>query len=234
MRPRSVRVTQHRRTASNDGRVDDLLCEIKPRNKAQTGNRRLGIVVDGNNALNRSRSDLTRLLATYLETLGESKTDRTRYGDPLVNLAKKEDMESFKTEIITKLDSFHSEGEPLKRMCPPDDSATVHGNLLTPLRRRHASPSSASQPKRKRTMTHSYNGEEDVSLDTVQSVLRLVDESLMYTPERDAIKTPRVLHATSGPSPHQNAPEYAYGRSFARALLDETPLEGRSLFWSKL
>ncbi|GMM50014.1 hypothetical protein DASB73_009720 [Starmerella bacillaris] len=233
MRPRQTKQSRNNRFVNRDS--SDLLSstttdnktDFKPRrSENQNINSNLGITLNGNVKITDRSRRVPLLQPTYEETHGEVSFVRTSYGDPLIPISKKLDLAALKREVLAKLVvSAPSILGAAEHDIVPAQLCDVH----TPMRRQ-ADSISNNQVKKQRTMTHAYNGEEDVSLDTVQSVLRMVDESLMYTPERDTIMTPTILRAKSGPSPHQIAPAYAYDSSNFKSITSFIPQDKPALF----
>jgi len=160
---------------------------------------------------------------------GHFSSSRTVEGDAVHKLAQKNDSEALKLDM--KIGDVRAvEYEQVKQ--EQVVSAAQSRVASTPLRRMHEG-SQGSASKRQRTAIHfTPNGAEssnssmvfktpadgDVSLDTVRSVLRLVDESLISTPQRTSVATPRVLRAQPVPSPRERGPAFAYN---SNAQLDK-------------
>lgn len=163
------------------------------------------------------------LAPTYEETeaKAEGKTPvslRSCAGDPILNLSAFHDLEGYKASMTVA--GFPAEQYQARSSSRSLTSAsgdiTIMGDtsfnttsMVTPPRRVHEGPQGSTAKRLRTTLTN----DADVSYDTIKSVLRLVDESLINTPERKPVVTPKVLRAVPGPSPRVRGPSYAYSSS---------------------
>lgn len=163
------------------------------------------------------------LAPTYEETEGKSEGQtpisiRSSVGDPIAKLSALHDLEQYKASMTVA--GFPAEQYQARRVprlsAPASGDITIMGDtsfnttsMVTPMRRVHEGPQ-GSTAKRQRTIS---SNDSDVSSDTIKSVLRLIDESLVDTPERKPVVTPKVLRAVPGPSPREHGPSYAYSSS---------------------
>lgn len=177
---------------------------------------------------------------TYAETEsrrngGAPPSRMNKFIDPCIQISEQHDIEGFKQSMLvagipalqyqehhkahphislTAQRQIESENT-LKDDSIGDIANTSAANIpatSTPMRRSLAYPRD-SGAKRQRTMKVSSGNSSmdgDVSIDTVKSVLRLVDDSLLYTPEKMAASTPKVLRAAPIPSPRNFGPTFAY------------------------
>lgn len=160
---------------------------------------------------------------------------KNKFVDPCIQLAEQHDIEGFKQSMSVagvpalqyeehykthphvssaaqrRLESENNLND--ESICDiANTSSTNIPATSTPMRRSLAYPRDSSA-KRQRTMRVSSGNSSmdgDVSVDTVKSVLRLVDDSLLYTPEKMAASTPKVLRAAPIPSPRNFGPTFAY------------------------
>lgn len=154
-------------------------------------------------------------------------TQRTTKGDPLLKLLATHNIEHLRSEFKV------GEVNAVDYLAHRQEMAAVSAQervAATPLRRVHEGPQGSTK-KRQRLESHvtpnttanssmllKTPADGDVSFDTVRSVLRLVDESLICTPKKSSVATPRVLRAQPVPSPSDKGPSFAYN---SNAQLDK-------------